>query len=201
VVGDVQGKGPDAAAVTALARHTLRAAAAYEERPSGALAFLHRALVTQDGDRFLTVAYARVRPRADTVEVDLACGGYPLPLVVHPDGTVDAVGRLGTLLGTDIDPLLADVTVELELGDVLVLYTDGVTEAKAPDVLLEPSDVARVVQGCPPGDAADIARCIEEAVLDEERPTPQDDIAILVIRALDEGRTSRARSSRSVEAG
>ena len=68
-------------------------------------------------------------------------------------------------------------------------------------MLLEPSDVARVVQDCPPSDAADLARCIEESVLDEERPAPQDDIAILVIRALDERDAPLAGGSRSVEAG
>ena len=131
LIGDVQGKGPDAAAVTALARHTLRAAAAYEHSPSAVLSLLHRALREQrSDDRFITVAYAHMQVAVEHVRLELACGGHPLPLIVHPDGTVEAVGRLGTLLGTDIDPLLADVTVELEMGDVLVLYTDGVTEVR-----------------------------------------------------------------------
>ena len=131
LIGDVQGKGPDAAAVTALARHTLRAAAAYEHSPSAVLTLLHRALREQrSDDRFITVAYAHMQVAVEHVRLELACGGHPLPLVVHPDGSVDGVGRLGTLLGTDIDPLLADVTVELEMGDVLVLYTDGVTEVR-----------------------------------------------------------------------
>ena len=95
------------------------------------LALLHRALREQrSDDRFITVAYAYIQVAVEHVRLELACGGHPLPLVVHPDGTVEPVGRLGTLLGTDIDPLLADVTVELELGDVLVLYTDGVTEVR-----------------------------------------------------------------------
>ena len=131
LIGDVQGKGPDAAAVTALARHTLRAAAAYEHSPSAVLTLLHRALREQrSDDRFITVAYAYMQVAVEHVRLELACGGHPLPLIVHPDGSVEGVGRLGTLLGTDIDPLLADVTVELELGDVLVLYTDGVTEVR-----------------------------------------------------------------------
>ena len=131
LIGDVQGKGPDAAAVTALARHTLRAAAAYEHSPSAVLTLLHRALREQrTDDRFITVAYAHMQVAVEHVRLELACGGHPLPLVVHADGSVEGVGRLGTLLGTDIDPLLADVTVELEIGDVLVLYTDGVTEVR-----------------------------------------------------------------------
>ena len=131
LIGDVQGKGPDAAAVTALARHTLRAGAAYEESPSGVLALLHKALREQRTDgRFCTVAHAHLQIGDGRIRVDLACGGHPLPLVVHPDGVVEPVGRLGTLLGTDIEPQLYDVTVELGPGDVLVLYTDGVTEVR-----------------------------------------------------------------------
>ena len=131
LIGDVQGKGPDAAAVTALARHTLRAGAVYEQRPSGVLALLHKALREQRSDgRFCTVAHAHLRIGKGRLQVELACGGHPLPLVVHPDGRVEPVGRLGTLLGTDIEPQLYDVTVELGAGDVLLLYTDGVTEVR-----------------------------------------------------------------------
>ena len=115
LIGDIQGKGPEAAAVTALARHTLRAASAYEHRPSGVLTNLHRALREQVSDgRFCTVAYAYMQVVPGHVRLELACGGHPLPLVVHSDGRVEEVGRLGTLLGSDADPLLADVGVELE---------------------------------------------------------------------------------------
>ncbi len=130
LIGDVQGKGPDAAAVTALARHTMRAAAVYEHRPSGVLTTMHRALRDQNADRFCTVAYAHLRVSPRRIALELACGGHPLPLVIHRDGRVDPVGRLGTLLGSDIEPLLTDVAVTLEDGDVLLLYTDGVTEVR-----------------------------------------------------------------------
>ena len=100
LIGDIQGKGPEAAAVTALARHTLRAAAAYEHRPSGVLTLLHRELREQVADgRFCTVAYAYMQVVPGHVRLELACGGHPLPLIVHQDGTVEEVGRLGTLLG------------------------------------------------------------------------------------------------------
>ena len=118
--------------MTALARHTMRAAAAYESRPSGVLRLLHKALRDQTGDegRFCTVCYAHLRVGWGAVELDLACGGHPLPLVVHPNGRVTPVGQLGTLLGSDIEPQLTDVTVTLGHGQVLVLYTDGVTEVR-----------------------------------------------------------------------
>ncbi len=182
LIGDVQGKGPDAAAVTALARHTMRAAAAYESRPSGVLHLLHRALrdrAAEEG-RFCTVAYAHLRVGEAGVALELACGGHPLPLVVHANGRVQPVGRLGTLLGSDIEPLLTDVSLELGRGDVLVLYTDGVTEVRrrrrevfghrALAALLE------TCGGLPPDAVADR---IEAAVMAASEGRLRDDVAIL----------------------
>jgi hypothetical protein len=182
VIGDVQGKGPDAAAVTALARHTLRAAANYEDRPSGVLALLHRALVEQNGDRFLTVAYAHLRAAGDAIALELSCGGHPLPLVVHPDGSVQPVGALGTLLGTDIEPQLTDVTVELAQGDVLVLYTDGVTEVRRRRRGVfgqrQLSALLATCGGLPPDAIADR---VEAAVLAASEGRLRDDVAILAL--------------------
>ena len=185
LIGDVQGKGPDAAAVTALARHTMRAAAAYEHRPSGVLTLLHRALREQrSDDRFITVAYAHLQVAVEHVRLELACGGHPLPLVVHPDGRVEAVGRLGTLLGTDIDPLLADVTVELELGDVLVLYTDGVTEVRRRRTeIFGTRELTELLSTCA-GLAPDaVAERVEAAVLEASEGRLRDDMAILAFGA------------------
>ena len=181
LIGDVQGKGPDAAAVTALARHTLRAAAAYEHSPSAVLSLLHRALREQrSDDRFITVAYAHMQVAVQHVRLELACGGHPLPLVVHPDGTVDGVGRLGTLLGTDIDPLLADVTVELEMGDVLVLYTDGVTEVRRQRTeVFGTRELTALLETCGGLGPDKVAARVEAAVLDASEGQLRDDVAIL----------------------
>jgi serine phosphatase RsbU (regulator of sigma subunit) len=180
VIGDVQGKGPDAAAVTALARHTLRAAAAYEARPSGVLALLHRALHEQNGDRFLTVAYAHLRASGDGIVLELACGGHPLPLVVHPSGAVEPVGALGTLLGTDIEPQLTDVRVHLGQGDVLLLYTDGVTEVRRRRHEVfgqrQLTELLSTCGGLPPNAIADR---VEAAVLEASEGQLRDDVAIL----------------------
>jgi serine phosphatase RsbU (regulator of sigma subunit) len=183
LIGDVQGKGPDAAAVTALARHTLRAGATYEASPSGVLALLHRALREQRSDgRFCTVAHAHLRLGDGRMRVDLACGGHPLPLVIHPDGLVEPVGRLGTLLGSDIEPQLYDVTVELGPGDVLVLYTDGVTEVRRRRrEVFGHAELSELLSGCgglPPDAVAD---CIEAAVLAASEGRLRDDMAILAL--------------------
>ena len=107
VIGDVCGKGPDAAAVTALARYTLRAAAMRERLPSRSLAVLNEALLRQRDDRrFCTVAYAYFEKLDRGARVGVACGGHPLPLLLRADGTVETVGVPGTLLGVVPDPNL-----------------------------------------------------------------------------------------------
>ena len=182
LIGDVQGKGPDAAAVTALARHTMRAAAAFESRPSGVLSLLHRALRDQTGDegRFCTVCYATLRVGRNDLELELACGGHPLPLVVHGDGRVTPVGRLGTLLGSDIEPHLTDVAVELGPGDVLVFYTDGVTEVRRRrQEIFGHRELVALLETCAglPPDA--VADRVEAAVIAASEGRLRDDMAIL----------------------
>jgi serine phosphatase RsbU (regulator of sigma subunit) len=202
VIGDVQGKGPDAAAVTALARHTLRAAAAYEDRPSGVLGLLHRALREQSAERFLTVAYAHLSLIGERVRLELACGGHPLPLVVHPDGAVEPVGRLGTLLGTDIEPQLSDVTVDLGQGDVLLLYTDGVTEVRRRQREVfghrELTSLLERCGGLPPDAVADQ---VEQAVLAASEGRLRDDVAILAFgpQATGDGHMLPGRATRMEE--
>jgi serine phosphatase RsbU (regulator of sigma subunit) len=191
LIGDVQGKGPEAAAVTALARHTLRAAAAYEPRPAQVLALLHRALRQERTDgRFCTVAYGHLRMRRSGARLVLACGGHPLPFVVRRDGRVEPVGRLGTLLGSDVEPQLTDVTVDLAPGDVVVLYTDGVTEIRRRrQEIFGYRELVDVLRSCAGMDPDAIAERVEQAVLAAAAGKPRDDIAILALgpRALDGG--------------
>lgn len=181
LIGDIQGKGPEAAAATALARHTLRAAATYEHRPSGVLSLLHKALQEQLGDgRFCTVAYAHLQVVPGHVRLELACGGHPLPMVVHPDGTVEEVGRLGTLLGSDTEPLLADVIVELDSGDVLVFYTDGVTEVRRDRrEVFGSGQLAALLATCGGQSPEVVVERIEQAVLEASQGRLRDDVAIL----------------------
>ena len=183
LIGDVQGKGPDAAAVTALARHTMRAAAAYESRPSGVLGAPAPArCATRPATR--AASAPSVTPTcgsgATAIGLELACGGHPLPLVVHPDGRVTPVGRLGTLLGSDIEPLLTDVAVTLGPGEVLVLYTDGVTEVRRrrQEVFGHRELVAllETCAGLPPDAVADR---VEAAVMAASEGRLRDDMAIL----------------------
>jgi hypothetical protein len=183
LIGDIQGKGPEAAAVTALARHTLRAAAAYEYRPSGVLTLLHRELREQVADgRFCTVAYAYMQVVPGHVRLELACGGHPLPLIVHEDGTVEEVGRLGTLLGSDADPLLADVSVELNRGDVMVFYTDGVTEVRRQRrEVFGTEQLVELLRTCGGLSPAEVAERVERAVMHASMGRLRDDMAVLAL--------------------
>jgi phosphoserine phosphatase RsbU/P len=133
VVGDVCGKGIPAAKSTALARHTLRSAALRQTRPSLILARLNQALLDWPADdpRFLTAIYATVRPRLAVTSVRISSAGHPLALVRRADGQVKAVGQPGTLLGLLPDPGLSDALQLLRPGDSMILFTDGVTEARS----------------------------------------------------------------------
>jgi serine phosphatase RsbU (regulator of sigma subunit) len=184
VMGDVCGKGPDAAAVTALARYTLRAAAMREQVPSRSLAVLNEALLRQRDDRrFCTVAYAYMEKLERGARAGISAGGHPLPLLLRPDGTVEHVGHPGTLLGVVPDPNLEDSLVMLEPGDSLVFYTDGVIEQRpGSNGVLDERRLAELVATCA-GDGPDaIAARIEEAAVLSQNGHPRDDIAVLVLR-------------------
>ena len=184
VMGDVCGKGPDAAAVTALARYTLRAAALRERLPSRSLRVLNEALLRQRDDRrFCTVAYAYLETLAAGARVGLASGGHPLPLHLHADGRVEPVGEPGTLLGVVPDPDLEDRAVSLEPGDALVFYTDGVIEGRGEGAPLDEQRLAELVASCVGRDADAIASAVEEAAVRSQGGRPRDDIAVLVLRA------------------
>jgi PAS domain S-box-containing protein len=183
VMGDVCGKGPDAAAVTALARYTLRAAAMRERLPSRSLRLLNEALLRQRDDRrFCTVAYAYLEVHDGGARVGVASGGHPLPMLVRADGTVEPVGEPGTLLGVLPDPNLEDRSLVLEPGDALVFYTDGVVEGRGAQVLLDEHGLMELLAGCAGAGADAIAARVEDAAVAAQGGTPRDDIAVLVVR-------------------
>jgi serine phosphatase RsbU (regulator of sigma subunit) len=132
VVGDVCGKGVPTARSTALARYTLRAEAHRETRPRLILAALNQMLLERPTDelRFLTAIYATVRLTLAGASVKLSSGGHPLALVRRAGGRVQTFGRPGTLLGVFPEPELHDSRGMLRPGDSLVMFTDGVTEAR-----------------------------------------------------------------------
>lgn len=183
VIGDVCGKGADAAAITALARYTVRTAAMQRRSPVDILGVLNDALLRQrHGHDYCTVAYVRLDIRGDRMRMTAASGGHPLPLLLGADGQVRTVGRPGTLLGILEEPELNEEALDLRSGDSLVLYTDGVTDAQAPERILGPEELAAVLVACQGCGAAESAQRLEQEAAGPDGRDPRDDIAILVAR-------------------
>jgi serine phosphatase RsbU (regulator of sigma subunit) len=183
VVGDVCGKGVEAAALTGLARHTLRAFSDVA-RPSEALEALNRALLREHLDgRFCTVAVAFVRPDpAGGAAVEFASGGHPLPQKLANDGTTHRVGHHGTLLGVADQIHAEDDELRLEAGESLVLFTDGILakdEASGDDSAALKRALA---EGVPPSAQA-LRDRIQRSVHDLLGAEQYDDVAVLVLRA------------------
>jgi phosphoserine phosphatase RsbU/P len=184
-VGDVAGKGTAAAVLTGLARHTLRAIAQRDDRPEDMLRFLNETLRRQESDAaFCTVGCVRLdRAAGGGFDARLASGGHPYPLLVHPGGRAEEVPVRGTLLGVEAQPVLEPYELSLAVGDTLVLYTDGVVDARdaagdrfGEERLLEAVDAAAG------GSAEAVAEAVDQAVAAFEPERTRDDRAILVLR-------------------
>ena len=183
-IGDVQGKGTEAATVTGIARHTIRTAAMRRDA-SGSLEVLNEALVLgeEHGDRFCTVLYGQLQPTGDEIHLELASGGHPPALLRRADGTVERVGGGGTLLGVIEDIDLSVAQVALRPGDVLVLYTDGVIEARGAEGEYGDDRLMDAVAAADARTARDVASAIERSVTRFSGGNFRDDIALLVVRA------------------
>jgi phosphoserine phosphatase RsbU/P len=159
-----------------------------ESSPAAVLRTLNDAMLRQHGDRrFCTVAYARVDPTPGGVRATVASGGHPLPLALRAGDTPVEAGKPGTLLGVVPDPDIEDAAIDLAPGDSLVLFTDGVTEARAPKRVWGASDLARFVGVHEPLRAEAIAERIERGALSAQAEEPRDDVAILVVKVTSAG--------------
>jgi serine phosphatase RsbU (regulator of sigma subunit) len=191
LIGDVAGKGPGAAAMTAVVRHTARATA----RVSGGLRVpeaVNAALLESDHDEgFATMAYGDLRLAADHVAVRLLYCGHPPALLVRTGGCIAAVEGRGPLLGQFPVVNVEPVALTMFPGDVLVLMTDGVLEARAPrsgrqfgPCFLEEQGITAVLAETRGQPADVIARHIEERTVAFSGGGPGDDLAVLVLRIL-----------------
>lgn len=181
VLGDVQGKGAEAAAVTALARYTVRAAAVDHDAPRDVLRTLDGELRRALTDRFCTVVLARLRRTDGTWRATVACGGHPLPLLRRPGVRPATVGRHGPLLGVFPRPVFTDTEVTLAPGDALVLFTDGVTEGRRRRGEFYGSDRLEAVVADHHGPAADVTQAILADVLAYQAGDARDDIAVVTV--------------------
>ncbi|WP_436536448.1 PP2C family protein-serine/threonine phosphatase [Actinoplanes sp. HUAS TT8] len=185
VVGDVSGKGPQAAKTTALARFTLRAAAVRCAGPAKNLVTLNTALRAwyTDDTQFLTAVYATVRPHPDGVSVRVSCAGHDPALIRRAGGRVETLGRHGLLLGWRDRPALREQRTVLRPGDSLVLYTDGLTEARPADRrdMFGIERLHELLAAATADSAEQLVATIEEAAMSFTGGHVHDDTAVLVL--------------------
>lgn len=186
VLGDVSGKGVDAAVVTALVRNGARALAtalpAADRTPAEVLGRLDRLIDHHETQRFCTAAVVRLRRRGDGWAATYASGGHPpLALRSADTGRSRLVECQGQLLGVLPRVVLAERELELGPSDTLVLYTDGITEGRAPDGDLYGEQRLLATLDRIPGDASAVAAGLVEDVLAFQGGYPCDDIACIVV--------------------
>jgi serine phosphatase RsbU (regulator of sigma subunit) len=185
VIGDVCGKGPEAASLTALARYTVRTASSPDSSPSQVLRTLHESIRSERSDfRFCTAALARIQAPSDgngEAHLTVSLGGHPLPIVLRKDGRVETIGEPGTLLGVLPSPTLADVDASLEVGDSLILYTDGVLDVANRDKRGDPNWFKDQIAVAAGKNADEIAERLAQAAIERHGDELRDDIALLVL--------------------
>jgi PAS domain S-box-containing protein len=182
VVGDVSGKGAEAAAITALARYTLRAGALEDDRPANALRRLNAAMLAQDDtSQFATAVLAYVSMDAGRMKVRLSLAGHPPALLMRRDGSVEPAGAFGTMLALRPDPVCLDTELVLDPGDVLLLYTDGVTEAGARDAPFGEQGLVALLSSLAGREPQEVVDAVEQAVVGAQEGQPRDDVALLAV--------------------
>lgn len=180
VIGDVCGTGPDAAAMTGIARHTIRAAARHGATPCEVMEWLNDAVLQSQRDLFCTVCYANLTRDEDGWTFESTVAGHPLPILSTGSG-VSAFGTPGTLIGVYEEISVRTEQTMIGSGDVVVLYTDGITDLPSP-FGIEPSALASLVhrqRGSSVSETAEaIHRSLTERVPDQRR---RDDAAVLIV--------------------
>jgi PAS domain S-box-containing protein len=183
VLGDVSGKGAEAAAVTGFVRYTLRALADPARSPSRTLHDLNGRLLSEtDLERHCTLVYGLVRPRENRLEITLCLAGHHPPLVARAGGEVEPVGELGTALGLLDEVELHDSHLVLDPGDLVCLFTDGLVEAMHDRALFGSERVTAILHDLLGRPLEEIAAELVEAPRRFHGPELADDLAVLLLR-------------------
>lgn len=182
VLGDVCGKGVDAAVVTALARYSLRALAPAPMPLRDVLSHLNETVLAHETDRFCTVLLARLRPDADGWRVTLTTGGHPPAVLLRPDAAPARVELVGPLVGAFDHAVYPEHELVLRSGEALVLYTDGVTEAQGAESWYGEDRLLDTLGGLFPASSDHLVPGLVEHVLDFQGGVARDDIAVLAVR-------------------
>ena len=188
VLGDVCGKGASAAVVTALARYTVRAEALHVSAPAAVLVGLHKALVSGYPDTFLTVLFLLLDAVPEGHRLRAATGGHPLPLCRRADGSIETLGYPGSFLGMAETAQISEFATLLRPGDMVVLYTDGVSEARQGGSFFGEAGIAEVAGAAAGQPAQAVADAVVAAALAFQRGPARDDIAVVVVKVPFPGR-------------
>lgn len=187
-LGDVRGKGAGAAAVMALVRYTIRAITLVDDHPKRVLDVLNQAMLRQlPENRFCTVVCVRLEPldEGPGVGLDISCAGHPPPIILRATGELEEVNCPGKALGVFEDPELNSLSLRLMPGDSLILYTDGVTEARSPEgEFLGEERLREFLLSCKGCDAPTLAARVKRKVLEFQDDNPRDDVAVMAFRVV-----------------
>jgi len=182
MIGDVMGHGAEVASAATIARHVMRAMATRISTPSRVLAGLNATLMGDAENELLCSAeYVRLEWNEEGARVMVASGGHPLPILLRA-GTAYAIGLTGLLLGMQDDYTAPDFVLQLRPGDALVLYTDGVTEARCGREMLGEDRLLEILRSCAGRSAREIVECIQREVIRFRNDFRKDDLAVLVMR-------------------
>lgn len=197
-LGDVCGKGVGAAVLTGRFRQSLRTAALVHAAPDQVLHLVNRAMLGTEGRTFATIVNGTVQvPSPGLLQVELAAGGHPPPLVLRADGAVEAVALAGTIVGILPRVRFATAAVTLRTGDTLVLHTDGLTEAARRTAADDGREAVggtgtgarfgeerlrRLLADCTGMPAQAVAERLAQAALEHVDGRSHDDLAVLVLQ-------------------
>lgn len=181
-VGDVSGKGVEAAALTGRTRQSIRTACHFDRRPEVVLGALNTVLFDEHTKDFVTVVCARMRRDGDgRFVVDVAAAGHPAPIVLRRDGRVETVGVRGTAVGMVAQVQYQPATIALESGDTMLMFTDGVDEATGADGLYGVDRLLALLPRYAGADPEVLCEAIEQDVLEYLDGRQHDDIALLAV--------------------
>jgi serine phosphatase RsbU (regulator of sigma subunit)/PAS domain-containing protein len=184
-IGDVCGKGEDAAAATATARHAIRVLSHWNADPAQVLRGANDIMLTEEfGSRFVTADAAHLSWQDQTLRVVLSSAGHPGPVLLKPDGRAQVLAGGGVALGIFPDPEPATQELELEPGDVLFFFTDGLTGARSPQLTYLEDILTDSLAGLAGQDAAGIVAEMRKVVLDFSAGVLRDDLTMLALRAV-----------------
>lgn len=182
-LGDVCGKGPEAAAVTSLARYTMRTAAMLHETPDAILADLNAALLMQSADpiQTCTAVYGELHVRNTGAGITLAAAGHPPPMIVRSHGGVEMTTARGTMLGVIAQPAFETCEIHLGPGDAIVICSDGIYDTEINRARVDERQVADLLAGIPHASARTLVDRLTHALRATERPL-RDDVAIMALQ-------------------